>query len=321
MPRRSKNDMSPFTTWFLSFTIMLVFSGFVYIVFALLEQDYLEAIDQRDLESRENFISLKQRRLDRIEARKLAREKDKEKLKRSGLMLDSVDFKESAFWAYEGDKAPAEWANLSSDYVMCAHGTRQSPIDLADPKPTPSLPELSFQYKDQDVYLQNDGKTVYFVMKNESFLKKGRSLYRLHKVTFHSPSEHFQDGAPYDMEIQFHHLTTEFQRLVVSVFVDATGQTNQLLAELWKDLPQNNTEEGADLTMNPRNLLPVNRRYYTYEGSMTTPPCREDTTWIVMETPIIISIRQFNAYRKVIRKNSRPIQKQDATHLKISRVF
>ena len=74
---------------------MLVFSGFV-ASFPLLEQDYLEAIDRRDLESRKLHLSNKDASTE--SRRESLQEKKMKKLKRSGLMLDSVGFKESAFW-------------------------------------------------------------------------------------------------------------------------------------------------------------------------------------------------------------------------------
>ena len=152
-------------------------------------------------------------------------------------------------------------------------------------------------------------------------MKLKNKKYELNRITFHTPSDHYQDGAPYDMEVQLHHMTQDYKKLVVSIFVDAMGGTNKLISKLWRDLPSNADERGAKLNLNPEELLPIGRRYYTYEGSMTTPPCTENTTWIVMERPIRISIRQLNAFRKIIKQNSRPVQKRSGKKLKISRAY
>ena len=56
------------------------------------------------------------------------------------------------------------------------------------------------------------------------------------------------------------------------------------------------------------NLLPDNRTYYTYSGSLTTPPCSEIVTWIVMDKPIFASQAQLDAFDNVLHDNFRPVQ-------------
>jgi carbonic anhydrase len=46
-------------------------------------------------------------------------------------------------------------------------------------------------------------------------------------------------------------------------------------------------------------LLPPDRRYYTFSGSLTTPPCTEDVTWFVLKTPERISQRQADAFARI----------------------
>lgn len=43
---------------------------------------------------------------------------------------------------------------------------------------------------------------------------------------------------------------------------------------------------------NPRCLLPKNLNYWTYPGSLTTPPLHESVTWIVLKEPIRVSEKQ-----------------------------
>ena len=57
----------------------------------------------------------------------------------------------------------------------------------------------------------------------------------------------------------------------------------------------------------PPNLLPTSR-YYTYMGSLTTPPCSEGVLWLVMKQPVQVSQDQINIFSRLYRNNARPIQ-------------
>eukprot|EP00178_Gracilaria_changii_P017286 TRINITY_DN4941_c0_g1_i1.p1 TRINITY_DN4941_c0_g1~~TRINITY_DN4941_c0_g1_i1.p1 ORF type:complete len:142 (-),score=27.78 TRINITY_DN4941_c0_g1_i1:440-865(-) len=48
-------------------------------------------------------------------------------------------------------------------------------------------------------------------------------------------------------------------------------------------------EEGVTLEVNLQKLLPKNKSYYTYKGSLTSPPCTETLLWHVMSTPMKVS--------------------------------
>jgi carbonic anhydrase len=57
------------------------------------------------------------------------------------------------------------------------------------------------------------------------------------------------------------------------------------------------------------------RRYYRYDGSLTTPPCYESVVWSVVDEPIRISVEQLQAFKylydsngKVIENTYRPVQ-------------
>jgi len=44
---------------------------------------------------------------------------------------------------------------------------------------------------------------------------------------------------------------------------------------------------------NPYDLIPAGSSMYTYEGSLTTPPCTEIVFWNVIDTPVSISVLEF----------------------------
>ena len=55
-------------------------------------------------------------------------------------------------------------------------------------------------------------------------------------------------------------------------------------------------------------LLPETRAYYTYQGSLTTPPCSEIVRWLLLDTPVALSAEQIAAFTDIYEGNARPVQ-------------
>jgi carbonic anhydrase len=66
-------------------------------------------------------------------------------------------------------------------------------------------------------------------------------------------------------------------------------------------------------------VLPEDRAYYTYMGSLTTPPCTEDVLWMVFKQPIQISAEQVGIFAHLYKHNARPIQPSNGRLIKMSR--
>ena len=73
---------------------------------------------------------------------------------------------------------------------------------------------------------------------------------------------------------------------------------------------------GAPIDLN--RLLPAERGYYTYMGSLTTPPCSEGVLWMVMKTPVPISAEQIGIFARLYPMNARPIQSASGRLIKES---
>ncbi len=89
-----------------------------------------------------------------------------------------------------------------------------------------------------------------------------------------------------------------------------TGDENPFIKTLWNNLPLDvDMEERLEsVKIDATNLLPKIRGYYTYMGSLTTPPCTEGVRWIVMRTPVQISRTQVQTFSRVYEMNARPVQ-------------
>jgi len=82
-------------------------------------------------------------------------------------------------------------------------------------------------------------------------------------------------------------------------------------------LPCGETWE-ASVTINAADLLPANRNYYNFDGSLTIPPCGEGVNWFVMKAPIEMSAAQIAVFAKHYPMNARPIQPTNGREIKES---
>jgi carbonic anhydrase len=68
-------------------------------------------------------------------------------------------------------------------------------------------------------------------------------------------------------------------------------------------------EEQLDhIHVNAKALLPSDLGYYTFPGSLTTPPCTEYVTWFVLKRPVTVSAVEIQQFEKLYRHNARPIE-------------
>ena len=82
-----------------------------------------------------------------------------------------------------------------------------------------------------------------------------------------------------------------------------------MLQQVWNNLPLEKGEEAqASSALDLAELLPADRRYYTYMGSLTTPPCSEGVKWIVMRQPVTLTKEQIEIFARMYPMNARPIQ-------------
>ncbi|CAG2055304.1 unnamed protein product [Timema podura] len=105
---------------------------------------------------------------------------------------------------------------------------------------------------------------------------------------------------------------------VLAVFFEVYGDDNDIYSEIVSHLPRvvnPGTNARLKRPVNLDSLLPsIRHLYFTYEGSLTTPPCSEVVTWIDFKQPILLSARQVNAFRKLrseegtLTQNFRPVQ-------------
>jgi len=211
-------------------------------------------------------------------------------------------------WAYEGEEGPQHWGSLDPSFATCMTGHRQSPIDITQAK-FADLPALKFDYNAVPLSIIDNGHTIMINYAPGSTLAVGGKTYTLKQFHFHHPSEEHIDGKGFDMVAHLVHADADGNLAVVAILFK-TGTPNPLLETLWKNIPseKDKTVEISAVSVNVKDLLPPEHGYYTFSGSLTTPPCTEGVTWYVLKSTASLSNEQLTAIGKVYPHNNRPTQ-------------
>jgi carbonic anhydrase len=211
-------------------------------------------------------------------------------------------------WTYSGHGGPSEWGALSPEFATCKLGKNQSPIDIRGAKAA-DLPAIKFDYKSSPLKVIDNGHTIQVNYAPGSSIEVEGTQYELVQFHFHKPSEEKIDGKSHAMVAHLVHKTPEGKLAVVAVLLDKGG-ANGLIDSIWKNLPTAKEKEVlvTNVTIDAANLLPENKGYYTFQGSLTTPPCSEEVTWLVLKTPVKIGDREIAAFGKIYPMNARPTQ-------------
>jgi carbonic anhydrase len=220
-------------------------------------------------------------------------------------------------WGYEDGAesvGPAKWGTLAGN-ATCSAGKQQTPVNLSAGVARPQdVPNLVFGYKPSSLSMTNNGHTVQMTYDAGSSLSRvgGKDTWTLAQFHFHAPSEHTVDGTSYPLEMHLVHLDAAGKpAVVVGVFIRA-GKENAALAQAFQNLPAKEGDKMARPgdTIAAGALLPADKTFFTYAGSLTTPPCTEGITWFVLKTPIEMSPAQIAAYKTLehLGHTNRPIQ-------------
>ncbi len=222
-------------------------------------------------------------------------------------------------WSYYGKKGPSNWGKLDPAYAACSKGNLQSPIDIRNAKIDPTLQPIEFHYLSGPVTMLNTGYTVRINVVPGSYILVGGARYDLVEFHFHHPAEDLVNGKLSDMVIDLVHKNSTGQLAIIAVRLNE-GRVNGSLATLWPSLPQTT---GATATIqdpfNPLGLLPSDRSYWSYMGSITVPPCTEGVHWLSMQNPTELSQDQLQAFARLYPDNARPIQATRGRKISASR--
>ena len=211
-------------------------------------------------------------------------------------------------WGYAGLGAPENWAKIRPDYALCGAGKRQSPIDIRGGIKV-DLEPIKFEYRRTHFRIVDNGHTVQVDVGEGSGITVMGRYWPLVQLHFHRPSEERINGKTYDMSVHLVHKDYDGSTAVVAVLLER-GTEHPVIQTLWNHMP---LEVGMEVmppeaVIDLAGLLPDRRDYYTYMGSLTTPPCTEDVLWMVLKTPMQVSTQQIGIFARLYPNNARPIQ-------------
>ena len=213
----------------------------------------------------------------------------------------------SNHWSYDGESGPANWGRINPEWSKCGSGNRQSPIDIRDGMKV-ELEQIAFDYKPSSFNVQDNGHTVQVTLSGGNFLTVGNRMYELMQFHFHRPSEERINGKGYEMVVHLVHRDAEGKLAVLALLMER-GRSQAVIQTVWNNLPLEKYEVSSpSVVLDPMELLPARRDYYTYMGSLTTPPCSEGVLWMVMKEPLQASPAQMALFSRLYPLNARPIQ-------------
>lgn len=223
-------------------------------------------------------------------------------------------------WEYQGKNGPLNWGKLGPANTSCSKGHEQSPIDIHNAHLNKALKPIEFHYIAGPVTMENDGRTIVVHVDPGSYILAGGVRYELDHLEFNRPSETAVKGKLTEMGVHLIHKSADGKMAVIEVrLAEDRGAPNAVVATLWEHMPTiaRSTAKVTDM-VNPGGLLPGDPGYWTYMGSLSTPPCTEGVRWFVFEEPVTISREQLLAFTGMFPVASRPLQEPHGRRVEAS---
>ena len=220
-------------------------------------------------------------------------------------------------WSYEGDSGPANWSKINVDWGKCGTGNRQSPIDIRDGMKV-ELEQISFDYHPSSFNVVDNGHTVQVAVGSGNYITVQNRMFELQQFHFHRPSGDRINGKTYEMVVHLVHRDAEGRQAILALMLER-GTPQATIQTVWNNLPLEKFDTmSPSILLDPMEMVPTRRDYYTYMGSMEQPPCSENVLWLVMKQPVQASAAQMALFSRLYPLNARPIQATNGRIIKES---
>lgn len=225
---------------------------------------------------------------------------------------------------------------MDKSFSACSEESQaQSPLDLYTFRiASPMSPLLTPQYKAGQMMVRNTGNYLRLIPHKGSLLYWGDKVFELVYAQIHTPSEHHMSGETFPVEVQFVHKSQDDDELAVLSLLYKQGLENPFLARVLEAAPvEGGKEDFLGGAINLGDAIPkditqykagtrVSYPHYTYDGSLSTPPCTENTRWFVWSKPDHISKEQVDALKRLVRGSAaRPLQSVNGRVVQFKTLF
>ena len=197
----------------------------------------------------------------------------------------------------------------SGHAALCDSGQRQSPINIsADSIAAQKLPPMAVDYQASILKLANDGHTLRVRFDKSGQLVLGKERFTLQQFHFHTPGGDQIKGEAFPFSAHILHKSASGQLLAI-VVPFRVGAENPLLARLWPLIPAKVDGDHVlpRVQVTAKDLLPDDRGYYRYSGSLSAAPCTEGVTWLVMKQALTLSTAQLTTWHTHFKDNMRGV--------------
>jgi carbonic anhydrase len=196
------------------------------------------------------------------------------------------------------------------------HGLLQSPINILSKQTEAGRHNITLNIKDEINKVENLGHTVQLDFEEGHTITIDQKTYEFKQIHFHTPAEHLIDGITYPMEMHIvNKLIGDKAEYAVFAFHFKMGKENKFIDEFLNLIPkeEHQSQEIETGIVKLRDLFGENPReewnsFYSYKGSLTTPPYTESVHWFVVKKIFEASPDQIKKINKVEGDNARHIQ-------------
>jgi carbonic anhydrase len=226
----------------------------------------------------------------------------------------------SSEFSYSGGTGPGYWGELDPAWEDCEVNARQSPINIEQSTTDPNLGPLVLNLHGTKVNLINNGHTIEQEYEPGSTLMFEGVVYELLQFHFHTLSEHAIEGKRGEMELHAVFRNPESGNLAVIGQIYKLGKENEFLKAFDQMLPRHEGEHStSEMEINVDEAFKDGPGYFTYPGSLTTPPCSPIVNWIVLKKRATMSEEQLNRFVSILGNNFRPVQPLNGRTVRASR--
>lgn len=221
---------------------------------------------------------------------------------------------EHAKWDYSGESGPEHWAQLEQDSEC--DGLHQSPINIIDVETSPGnflgkIDEMIYEDETTIRSITNNGHTIQYNFDGDlNTMEYEGKKFKMIQFHFHALSEHTINGVRYPLEIHLVHHCEETDSYIVLALLVQQGEPDPTFTFLDNYLPIQVGEtleinESYNLGSKVSDIFGMDSvDVFTYEGSLTTPPCTQDVLWIVVKNASSASPAQIEALQSLMPKNN-----------------